>query len=111
MPTSVGSPDKSMLISEPRTLTPAVTVLLPPVVVPPLVSLVAPVVAVIETRPFVVGVPLTGHEIVPPGATLAGAAGVQAPTVTPAGRPEIAHVAFSAVPVAVALFRHTSVPL
>ena len=41
----------------------AVAWLLPPAVVPPLLSLVAPVVTVTVTAPEVVGVPLTGQEI------------------------------------------------
>lgn len=88
-----------------------VAVLLPPVPVPPLVSLVAPVVAVTVNEPPVVGVPETGHEIVAPAATVAGGTGVQAPTVTPGGRPETAHVALSADAVAVALLVHTTVPV
>jgi hypothetical protein len=84
---------------------------LPPVVVPPFVSFVAPVVTETVGSPLVVGVPLTGQVIVPPGATLAGAVGVQVPTVTPGGRPLTLHVAFSAVPVADGLFRQTTEPV
>jgi hypothetical protein len=100
-----------MLMSEPLTVTAAVAVLLPPPVAPPLVSFVAPVVTVTVGTPFVVGVPLTGHVIVPPGAMLAGAVGAQTPTVTPGGKPLTLHVALSAVPVALALFRHTIEPV
>jgi hypothetical protein len=100
-----------MLMSEPLTVTAAVAVLLPPPVAPPLVSLTAPVVTVTVGTPFVVGVPLTGHVIVPPGAILAGAVGAQTPTVTPGGRPLTLQVALSAVPVAVALFLHTIEPV
>jgi hypothetical protein len=110
-PTSVGKPDISMLISEPLTVTGAAAVLLPPVVVPPFVSFVAPVVTVTVGVPFVVGVPLTGHVIVPPGAMLAGAVGVQVPTVTPGGNPVTLQVALSADPVAVGLFRQTIEPV
>ncbi len=48
----------------PVTVMAAVAGLLPPVVVPPLVSLVAPVVTVTVTAPDVVGVPDTGQEMV-----------------------------------------------
>jgi hypothetical protein len=84
--------------------------LLPAVVVPPLLSLVAPVATTTLVEAFDVGVPETVQEIEPPIATVAGVAGVQAPTVTPAGRPETAHVAFSAAVVAVALLVHLIVP-
>ena len=43
-------------------------------------------------------------------ATVAGGTGVQAPTVTPAGRPEMEHVASVALAVAVALLRQRIVP-
>ncbi len=71
----------------------AVAVLLPPAVVPPLVSLVAPVVTVTVTAPEVVGVPVTGQTMLEPAVTVAGGAGTQAPTVRPAGRPATAHEA------------------
>ena len=89
----------------------AVAVLLPPLVVPPLESLVAPVVAVSVLAPTAVGVPLTGQEMLEPAATVAGGAGVHVPTVTPAGRPASEQVALVALAVAVALFVHFSVPL
>ena len=97
-------------ISEPDVVTPFVAELLPPVVVPPLESFVAPVVAVTVTEPVAVGVPDTEHEMLLPGATVAGGVGVQVPTVTPAGRPEILHVALTALPVAVDEFVHSTVP-
>jgi hypothetical protein len=76
-----------------------------------LVSLVAPVITEAVVTAGAVGIPDTGHEMLAPIATLAGAAGVQIPTVTPAGRPETAHVAFAAAAVADALFVHKMVPL
>ena len=99
-----------MLISEPATATACVVVLLPPAVVPPLVSLVAPVVAVTVTLPEAVGVPLTGHEMLKPAATVAGGVGEQVPIVTPAGRPDTAQLAAAALAVAAALFVHLMVP-
>ena len=60
-------------------------------------SLVAPVVPVTVELPMAVGVPETGHVIVPPGATDAGGTGVQAPAVTPAGRPATEQLAAVAV--------------
>ena len=89
----------------------AVAVLLPPLVVPPFASLVAPVVAVRVLAPTAVGVPLTRQEMLEPAATVAGGAGVHVPTVTPAGRPASEQVALVALAVAVALFVHFSVPL
>jgi hypothetical protein len=100
-----------MLISEPVVAIIAVVVLLPVSVVPPLVSLTAPVVAVATVEPEAVGVPETGHEMLAPAATVAGGTGVHTPTVTPGGKPEIAHVALTALAVAVALLVHFSVPL
>lgn len=83
---------------------------MPPVPVPPLLSFVAPVVAVTVTDPPAVGVPDTGHEMLAPAATVAGVVGVQAPTVTPGGSPLIEHVADCADVVAVALFVQSTVP-
>ena len=97
-------------MSEPTVATALTAELLPPAVVPPLISLVAPVVAVTVLVPAATGVPLIGHEMLTPAATVAGVAGVQAPIVTPAGRPEIAQVAFVAAAVADALLVHLSVP-
>lgn len=97
-------------MSEPVVVSVAVAELLPPVVVPPLLSLVAPVVAVRVEAPAAVGVPLTGHEMLAPAATVAGGTGVQVPTVTPAGNPASEHVAAVALAVAVALLVHLSVP-
>ena len=80
-------------MSEPVGATVLVSVLLPPDVVPPLVSLVAPVVTETVALAVDVGVPETVHEIELPEAMVAGGVGVQVPTVTPAGRPVIAQVA------------------
>ena len=87
----VGSADKSTLISDPTVVIVFVVWLLPPVVVPPLVSLVAPVVAVSTIAPAAVGVPLTGQLMLAPAAM--GGLGEQAPTVTPGGRPLTEQVA------------------
>ena len=106
----VGKPLRSILMSEPDTATACVAELLPPAVVPPLLSLAAPVTAVTVTLLVVVGVPLTAHEMLLPATTVAGGVGVQVPTVTPAGRPEIAHVAAVAAAVAEALLVHLIVP-
>ena len=89
----VGRPLRSMLMSEPDTASACVAVLLPPEPLPPVVSLVAPVEAVRVALPGAVGVPLTGHEMLAPAATVAGRVGVQVPTVTPAG---LAHMEDSA---------------
>ena len=89
----------------------AVAVLLPPAVVPPLTSLVAPVVAVTVEVPDTVGVPLTGQLMLAPAATVAGGAGEHVPTVTPAGKPETVQVAFSALAAAAPLLVHLTVPL
>ena len=107
----VGSPARLMLMSEPVVAMATVVWLLPPVPVPPLVSLVAPVVTVAVTLPEVVGVPLTGHEMLAPTATLAGGTGEQVPTVTPGGSPVTEQVAERAEAVAVALLVHVMVPL
>jgi hypothetical protein len=85
--------------------------LLPPPVVPPLVSFVAPVTTDTVAGPDAVGVPDTAHEMLAPAATVAGGVGVHVPTVTPGGRPEIAHVALPALAVAAALLVHLTVPL
>jgi hypothetical protein len=99
-----------MVMSEPDTATAFDALLLPPAPVPPLMSLAAPVATDTLDVCVVVGVPLTGHEMLAPGATEAGAVGVQTPTVTPAGRPEIEQVALVAVADAVALLVHKMVP-
>ena len=106
-----GSPLRSGAMSVPVTVSVANAELLPPVPVPPLVSLVAPVVAVSEDDPTVVGVPVTGQEIVTP--TAIGGLGEQAPTDSPAGNPLSAQVAFVAAAVGAvdALLVHLSVPL
>ena len=97
-------------MSEPDTTTAWVAVLLPPAVAPPFESLVAPVVTVTVVEPLAVGVPLTGHEMLAPAATVVGGACVQVPTTTPGGRPETEQVAAVALAVAVALFVHLMVP-
>ena len=90
----------------------AVAELLPPVPLPPLLSLLAPVVTVAVVDPEAVGVPLTGQLMLAPGATLAGGSGEHAPTVTPGGKPMTAQVAAMALPVdAAGLFVHLIVPL
>jgi hypothetical protein len=106
-----GKPARLMLMSEPETATALVAVLLPPADVPPLLSLAAPVVAVTVEEPGPVGVPDTGHEMLAPAAIVAGGVGVQAPTVTPGGKPDTPHVAAAALCVAVALFVHLIVPV
>lgn len=97
-------------MSEPVVVTGLVAVLLPPVVVPPLESLVAPVDTETVVAPDAVGVPLTGHEMLAPAATVAGGVGVQVPAVTPGGRPEMAQDAAVALAVAVALLVQRIVP-
>ena len=96
-------------MSEPAVAMVAVAELLPPVPVPPLLSLLAPVVTVVVVEPVAVGVPLTGHVILAPAAI--GGADEQAPTVTPGGKPLTAHVAAAALAVDAALFVHLIVPL
>ena len=84
-------------MSEPTVVTALVAWLLPPVVVPPLVSFEAPVATVTVDDPAAVGVPETVQLIEAPEARLAtGTVGVQVPTVTPAGKPEMAQVAVTA---------------
>ena len=106
----VGIPDTSGVISDPTVAIVCVAELLPPAPVPPLVSLVAPVVALAVVDPAAVGVPDTGQMMLVPAATLAGGTGEHAPTVTPGGSPETAHVAFAAAAVALALLVHLIVP-
>ena len=101
----IGRVLRSMLMSEPDTATDCEAVLLAP-----LVSLVAPVVSVTVLLPVVVGVPLTGHEMLAPAAIVAGGVGVQAPTVTPAGKPAVEQVAAIALAVALALLVQRMVP-
>ena len=108
---AIGKVERSTLISELVVVIEAVAVLLPPLPVPPLVSLVAPVVAVTVFVPAAVGVPLTGQLMLAPMATVAGGKGEQVPTVTPGGRPETAHVALVALAVADALLVHFTLPL
>ena len=90
-------PDKLIDISEATVATALVAVLLPPAVVPPLVSLVAPVVTDAVVVPDAVGVPETEHVIDAPAATVAGGVGVHVPTVTPGGRPLMLQVALVAL--------------
>ena len=97
-------------MSEPVVVIGLVAVLLPAVVVPPLESLLAPVETVTVVEPGAVGVPETGQEMLAPAATVAGGAGVHVPTVTPGGRPEMAHDADVALAVAALLLVHKIVP-
>lgn len=85
--------------------------LLPPVPVPPLTSLVAPVVTAAVVVPLVVGVPLTVQLMLFPAGTVAGGEGVHAPTVTPGGKPDMAQLAFVALAVADTLLVHRIVPV
>ena len=74
-------------------------------------SFVAPVVALTVADPAAVGVPETGHEIVPPKVTdAAGLAGVHAPSVSPAGNPLALHVAVLAATVPGAALVQTMLP-
>ena len=106
-----GKPLRSMLMSELAVATALVAELLPPEPVPPLVSLVAPVTTDTFEVPEAVGVPETVQEMLLPTATVAGVVGVHVPSVTPAGRPDTAHVALTALAVAVALLVHRMVPV
>ena len=106
-----GSPVRSGTISDAVVVMIPVAELLPPVVVPPTLSFEAPVVAVKVVAPMAVGVPVTGQEMLVLGATVAGGAGVQVPTVTPGGSPLMAHVAAVALTVASAVLVHLRVPL
>ena len=107
----VGRPEMSGTMSEPTAAMSLVAELLPPVVVPPLMSLVAPVATVTVVVPVAVGVPETEQEMLAPAATVAGGVGEQTPTVTPGGRPEIEQDAAVALVVAVAELVHFTVPL
>jgi hypothetical protein len=106
-----GRPAKLMLMSELVGASVAVAELLPPLPVPPLESLVAPVVTTTALDAAVVGVPVTGQEMLAPGATVASGAGEQAPSTRPAGKPDTAHEALVADAVAAALLVHLMVPL
>ena len=105
------SVDRSMLMSELDGVSVLVDWLLPPDVMPPLLSLVAPVVTTTGLGAFDVGVPETVHEMEAPMATVAGVAGTQPVTVTPAGNPATEQEALMADAVAVALLVHLMVPL
>jgi hypothetical protein len=87
-------------MSEPAVLMVVAAWLLPPVVVPPLTSLPAPVVTLTAELPTAVGVPLTVQVMTPPMATVAGVAGEHT-LVRPAGRPATAQLALVAAAVAV----------
>ena len=106
----VGRPDRSILMSEPAVAMASVATLLPPTPVPPLASLTAPVATETVVVPKAVGVPLTGQEMLDPGATVVGGTGLHVPTVTPGGRPEMAQLALVAPAVAPALLVHLTMP-
>jgi hypothetical protein len=98
-------------MSEAVVTTDMVALLLPPEVGPPLVSFVAPVITEAVAVAGAVGIPETGHEIDAPMANdAAGSVGEHEPTVTPGGRPVMAHETFVAAAVAVELFVHNTVP-
>lgn len=101
----------SMVMSEPVGDNVSVAELLPPAVVPPLESLSAPVTTVTVAAPADVGVPLTGQLMLAPATTVAGGAGVHAPTVNPGGRPEMVQLALTALAVADALLVQLIVPV
>ena len=103
-------PDRSGAMSDPTVATALVAVLLPPLPVPPLLSLVAPVVTDAVVVPDAVGVPETGQLMLVPAATVAGGSGVHAPTVTPGGKPVTAQVALAALAVEPAALVHRIVP-
>jgi hypothetical protein len=87
-------PAKLGTMSEPVTGIEAGMLLLPPVVVPPLMSFAAPVVMVVDMVPGVVGVPLTVQVITPPMATVAAVGTVgEHVAVKPAGKAPMAQVA------------------
>ena len=86
-------------------------VLFPVAVIPPLASLIAPVVTATVLEAADVGVPVTGQLMLAPAATVAGGVGVHAPRLRPAGKPVTAHDAFVALAVAVALLVQRMVPL
>jgi hypothetical protein len=102
----VTSVDRSMLISALKGLSVTIVALLAV-----LLSFTAPVVTDTGLATFDVGVPVTGHDIDAPIATVVGSGdGVQTPNVRPAGRPDISQVAFVAGAVAELLFVHLIVP-
>lgn len=105
----VGRLDRSTDISEPVTAIDVVAELLPPVPVPPLLSLVPPVVPVTVTVPVAVGVPDTEQVIAADGAIFVGGVG-EHDVVRPAGSPATAHVAFVAVTEGAAAFVQVNVP-
>jgi hypothetical protein len=81
-----------------------------PVLLAVLGSLAAPVATVTVDEPAVVGAPETGHVMEALGATVAGGAGEQIPTVNPTGRPLMLQVALVAAAVAEAPLVHLIVP-
>lgn len=105
-----GRPARLIDISEAEVAIDAVAELLPPEPVPPLVSLVAPVVTVAVVEPGPVGVPVTGQLMLAPAAIVAGGIGEHVPTVTPGGKPDTAQEALVALAVAAALLVHLIVP-
>jgi hypothetical protein len=86
-------PAKDGTISEPAVTMVLEALLLPPLVVPPLPSLAAPVVKVNGEVPTAVGVPVTVQVMTAPTATVAkvGTAGTQT-LVKPTGKPVIEQV-------------------
>ena len=105
-----GKPATLMLMSELVGASTTDAELLPPDVVPPLLSLGAPVVTVTVLDAVEVGVPVTGQLMLVPTATVAGGNGAQVPTVKPAGNPVTEHVAEVALAVAAAALVHLMVP-
>jgi hypothetical protein len=101
-------------MSEPVVTMEAVALLLPPVVVLPLMSLMAPVVSVNGAVPTEVGVPVTVQVITPPIATVpaVGTVGLHE-TFKPAGSPAMAQVApaVAAAVAAGAVLVQVNVPL
>ena len=94
-------------MSEPNTVRARVAVLL--AATP---SLLAPVVPFNVKLPVAVGVPVTGQEMVRPAASDAtGVAGVQVPTLRPAGRPASEHVAAVAATAGAFAFVQVKLPV
>lgn len=79
------------------------------VLLPLLPSFVAPVVPLTVKLPGVIGVPLTVHEMLAPGATDAGGFG-EHDAARPGGRPVTAHEAAVAATAGAAAFEHVKVP-
>jgi len=88
----------------------ATAMLVRAVLLPGVLSFVAPVDPVTVTVPAAVGVPEIGHVIELPAASDAtGVVGLQVPRLTPAGSPETLHVALVAAAPPKA-FLHTTLP-